>query len=86
MKETGLANWNDPNTGATNESGFSGISGGHRDGTGSYSNLGFGSLWWSSTETSGTFASTIRIDHNDTDATILNNQKGFGLSVRCVKD
>ncbi len=86
MKQTGLANWNNPNTGATNESGFSGISGGFRAPAGSYSNLGFGGHWWSSSASSETFAIAMRIDHNDTDAHIQNTQKGFGLSVRCVKD
>ncbi len=31
MKESGLAHWNSPNTGATNESGFAGLPGGFRN-------------------------------------------------------
>ena len=36
MKETGTAHWANPNTGATNESGFTGLPGGIRVTTGSY--------------------------------------------------
>ncbi len=50
MKTT--TDWQSPNTGATNESGFSGLPGGLRDGSGSYYNVGYFGYWWSSTELS----------------------------------
>ncbi|MBN1199917.1 MAG: T9SS type A sorting domain-containing protein, partial [Bacteroidales bacterium] len=36
MKETGLTHWTNPNLDATNESGFTGLPGGNRNGDGSY--------------------------------------------------
>jgi len=49
MKETRL--WNSPNTGATNESGFSALPGGYRVGTGAYyGDMVWAAYFWSSTE------------------------------------
>ena len=50
MKETGTTHWNSPNTGATNESGFTGLPGGYRSGGGYFSYVGNYGNWWSSTE------------------------------------
>ena len=52
MKEAGTANWVSPNTGATNESGFSALPGGRRHviGSGYYENMGYSGYFWSSTE------------------------------------
>ncbi len=50
MKETGTTHWNDPNSGATNESGFSGRPGGFRSYSGSFIEIGNYGYWWSSTE------------------------------------
>jgi len=40
LKEEGLEHWNSPNTGANNESGFTGLPGGARDANGSFFNIG----------------------------------------------
>ena len=50
MKETGTTHWVSPNTGATNESGFTGLPGGYRYYDGVFSNLGSVGVWWSSSE------------------------------------
>ena len=50
MKVPGTQYWNSPNTGATNESGFSALPGGSRTAVGYFSILGGGGFWWSSTE------------------------------------
>ena len=48
MKETGTTHWNSPNTGATNESGFTALPGGRRDSSnGAFSNVGYYGYWWS---------------------------------------
>jgi uncharacterized protein (TIGR02145 family) len=89
MKSTGTLNtgglWWEPNTGATNESGFSGLPGGF------YHDGGFGDLsaagrFWSATS-SGTdwfFYWNLGFDH----AQIVKAEEHFalGFSVRCVRD
>ncbi|MGD0341741.1 MAG: fibrobacter succinogenes major paralogous domain-containing protein [Bacteroidales bacterium] len=46
LKEAGLINWQSPNTGATNESGFTGLPGGYRDRYGYFSLIGIAGYWW----------------------------------------
>lgn len=49
MKETGTTHWTDPNTGATNESGFSALPAGYRDGyTGMFNYIADHGFYWSS--------------------------------------
>jgi len=50
MKEVGTLNWNPPNTGASNESGFTGLPGGFRITSGNFSSLGNLGHFWTSTE------------------------------------
>lgn len=54
MKETGTLYWNTPNTGATNESGFTGLPGGER--RNSFRDLGAKANWWSSNQQNGSMA------------------------------
>jgi uncharacterized protein (TIGR02145 family) len=88
MKEAGLAHWVSPNTGATNESGFSGLPGSYRfSSNGTFSILGYDGYWWSSTESSSTSRALNRIlgkSVNNIHKTSLH--KGSGLSVRCLRD
>ena len=88
MKETGTTHWNSPNTGATNESGFSALPGGYRYyyGTGAFYNAGYLGGWWSATESSGTNAWLRYLYYYDAEATRYSNDKSFGFSVRCVRD
>lgn len=87
MKEADTTHWADPNTSATNESGFSGLPGGYRnyyDGT--YFGIGHSANFWSSTEGSSGDARYRSL--NFYDSTVDRNyfNKGDGFSVRCVKD
>jgi uncharacterized protein (TIGR02145 family) len=50
MKDAGTAHWNNPNVGATNSSGFTGLPGGYRDFIGPFYSVGYYGYWWSSTE------------------------------------
>ena len=50
MKETGTSHWTSPNTGATNESGFTALPGGYRSGDGAFDYIGGNGDWWSSTQ------------------------------------
>jgi uncharacterized protein (TIGR02145 family) len=86
MKEAGLAHWNSPNTGATNDSGFSGLPGGLRYNVGTFFFIGFHPYWWSSTENNTTSAWDRLLGYSaDVVYRGLSN-KGSGLSVRCLRD
>src|SRR5690554_4910948 len=56
LKETGTTHWKSPNTGATNETGFTALPGGYRHLYGAFSNIGYDGYWWSATERSATDA------------------------------
>jgi uncharacterized protein (TIGR02145 family) len=81
--------WTTPNTGATNESGFSGLPGGYRstNGTfGTYRFIGNYGYWWSSTENSTTDAWNRYLNYNSGSSVRVNNNKPDGFSVRCLRD
>ena len=84
MKEVGTTHWIAPNN-ATNESGFTGLPGGYRHFSGSYSPLGYSGLWWSSTNDGINNAWNSVLDNSDSLIMNLRN-KVYGLSVRLVKD
>ena len=86
MKEAGLAHWNTPNEGATNESGFAGLPGGLRNFFGTFDNIGFYGYWWSSSEFSTTNARYRYLGNNFGNVIKAYNNKGRGLSVRCLRD
>ena len=81
-------NWKEPNTGATNETGFTGLPGGYRNRDGSFNNVFLIGSWWSATPT----------QHNPTDAGFrtlsfknvylfrAHTGKLAGFSVRCLRD
>lgn len=86
LKETGATHWNSPNTGATNESGFTALPGGARFDDGFFQ-IGDIGVWWSSTEKNVYFAWSWQLwnggqeIYNDNDY-----PKRYGFSIRCVKD
>lgn len=86
LKETGTIHWNPPNTGATNESGFSARGSGYRSYGGAFTAIGQTGAWWSATENDASSAGTrgLRSDSQSVDAYI--NGKIHGFSVRCIKN
>jgi len=87
MKETGTAHWLSPNTGATNESGFSALPGGFRNESyGSFINVGEYCMWWSSKEYYSSWAWNRYLYYNTADVIRLDYHKAYGFSVRCVRD
>jgi uncharacterized protein (TIGR02145 family) len=86
MKETGTVHWNSPNTGATNESGFSGLPGGFRNNFGYFDYIGYLGFWWSSAEYSSTNAWLRLLSCDDDDAYQNSSNKEYGFSVRCLRD
>ncbi len=78
--------WNAPNTGATNESGFSGLPGRNRGSNGTYGNVGNYGFWWSSTEDSTALAWGRDLNYSDGSSYRDNYNKRNGFSVRCLRD
>jgi len=85
MKTT--TGWLPPNTGATNESNFSGLPGGYRYANdGAFYSGGLTGYWWSSSE-SGTNSAWFRsLIYSTGNATKSGFNKHYGLSVRCLRD
>jgi uncharacterized protein (TIGR02145 family) len=86
LKEAGTAHWTTPNTGATNESGFSGLPGGARYYDGSFGGTGEIGFWWSYTEYSTIGAWGLGLLFEDANVNNGYDFKGNGGCVRCVRD
>ncbi len=86
LKETGIAHWNTPNEGATNESGFSALPGGYRSSAGTYDNIGYYTYFWSATEGDSGSAWYRFLHYNRSCVSRYGSNKHNGFSVRCVKD
>ena len=86
LKESGMSHWNDPNTGATNETGYTALPGGYRSYGGNFAAIGATGAWWSSSETDAASAGTrgLRYDSGSVDSYI--NGKMHGFSIRCIKN
>lgn len=85
LKETGLTHWETPNTEATNESGFTAISGGLRN-HGTFVYIGkYNILWSTSVDTPGNIW-RFNIIYNNVAVDRDVNNPGNGFSVRCMKD
>jgi uncharacterized protein (TIGR02145 family) len=83
LKEIGTTHWTSPNTGATNESGFTALPGGDRYTT--FQNFGGYGYWWSSTFVSSHFANILAIDYFYANgASVSNLTTEIGHSVRCT--
>jgi uncharacterized protein (TIGR02145 family) len=85
MKET-ITLWLSPNTGATNESGFTALPGGGRYYNGIFDGTGSNGCWWSSTEllTSSARGRFLYYDYRLIYSGSGSKRDGF--SVRCLKD
>jgi uncharacterized protein (TIGR02145 family) len=86
LKETGTTHWASPNTGATNETGFTALPGGGRYNNGAFFNIGNLGSWWSATEDDATYAWYRFMLYNDSNVYRSNYFKEVGFSVRCLRD
>jgi uncharacterized protein (TIGR02145 family) len=90
MKMKSTEFWADTDEGesgnGTNESGFSGLPGGVRFGSGSFFGIGYGGGWWSSTEGDTGNAWYRPLSYDDGDGDRSYNGKPGGFSVRCLRD
>ena len=87
LKEVGLTHWQSPNTGATNESGFTGLPGGLRSTVpDSFVNIKNSGGWWTSTANYSS-VSWVRILSSTLESIKRDNfNKYEGLSIRCICD
>ncbi len=89
MKEVGTEHWISPNTGATNLSGFTALGGGFRQPNGLlFYSLNARAAFWTSTETvpSSPLVWYAYLVNYESTFHKLNNEKAYGLSVRCLQD
>jgi uncharacterized protein (TIGR02145 family) len=85
LKETGTTHWANPNTDATNESGFTALPGGYHGYEGSYNYIGYTGYFWSSTESDVNNAWYRGLYYNGAYDHNLSNSKKAGFAVRCIK-
>ncbi len=86
LKETGTMHWLSPNTGATNESGFTALPGGMR-GSDGFDEIGYNGNWWSAVESDAAGAWYVNVNYADSYVrTGKFPSKAVGFSVRCVRD
>lgn len=81
---TGL--WSSPNSGANNESGFTGLPSGRRFFDGIFNFIGVNGYWWSSTEYSS-LSSWLRIlNYDSSNLSSTFGDKDNGYTCRCIRD
>lgn len=85
LKEIGLTHWSSPNTGATDEVGFTALPGGLRNYMGMFMNIGTSANWWSSSALDTQNALFLSLNTNTADAVRSMTFKQFGMSVRCMQ-
>ncbi|MFZ2340017.1 MAG: fibrobacter succinogenes major paralogous domain-containing protein [Bacteroidales bacterium] len=82
MKKTGTLDWLQPNTGATNESGFNALPGGFRNAYyNDFQRFRVSGHFWHSNH-----SDVMRVEYNFTDVIHGTLQQNDGASVRCVRD
>jgi len=86
MKEAGTTHWYPPNTGATNESGFSALPGGYRHYYGYFDSMGIYAYFWSSTKRYSYSAWDRELYYYYSRVYRYAVDKSHGFSVRCVQD
>ncbi len=86
LKSTGFSLWNEPNTGATNVSRFSGHPGGVRYANGSFVLKNQFGFWWTSDEATTSDARFYSLVWNDTNVNRNAFDKNYGQSIRCIKN
>ncbi|MCX6258772.1 MAG: fibrobacter succinogenes major paralogous domain-containing protein [Bacteroidia bacterium] len=86
LKEAGNTHWNDPNSGATNSSGFTALPCGGRYAGAVFGGLFTDGIWWSATESDASYSWERCVGYDHEQVHRLNYYKSTGFSVRCVRD
>ena len=83
--EAGTGLWYHPNTGNTNESGFTGFPGGRRNYDGNFSENGIIGRFWSTLVYNTAKAYNRRLNYSSPGAFNGPNDKENGFPIRCLK-
>jgi len=87
LKEIGTTHWNSPNTGASNETGFSALPGGQRKVVNGFEYVGSYGCWWSSDKRTPGSAWVRGLNYPDSSVgSGYSENMEIGISVRCIKD
>jgi uncharacterized protein (TIGR02145 family) len=95
LKESGFTHWCNPNTGATNQSGFTALPGGYTtkinfNNIGGFNGMTYTGIWWTPSESEGApdYMYAFEIDYFTREVFRYGRfASSFdGFSVRCVKD
>ena len=86
LKEAGFTHWQSPNTGATNETGFTALPCGYRNLDGAFLDIGNYGYWWDATEYDSNYAWYRSMIYSLNYVYGYYVNKEFGFSVRCVRD
>lgn len=86
LKEIGLTHWITPNTGADNESGFTGVGAGNRLYDCSFNDINYFNRYWAATELDIDSAYFILLSYDSDDSNFDDGDKNIGSSVRLVRD
>ncbi len=86
MKSTGTSLWQSPNTGATNESGFTSLPAGGRNINGPFQGISLDSFFWSASEINSTNSFFHYLNYDLVNIQKISTDKQDGFSVRCVMD
>ncbi len=87
IKESGITHWQEPNVGATNQSGFTALPAGNYHppyGNENIQSIGMNAAWWSSSKQDQWFWAA-QCSFASTDAVLTEWKPYDGLSVRCIK-
>jgi uncharacterized protein (TIGR02145 family) len=86
LKATDTTYWESPNTGATNETGFTALPGGIRSSDGTFDGIGKDGRWWCSNEWVENRAELKRMYSNYRNVLWDSSTMDNAISVRCIKD
>ncbi len=81
LKETGTDHWLNPNTGATNSSGFTALPGGYRPMGGGFWGVGGWGRWWKNNS-----GNIFTLNYAEGTIGGMSCMHNCGMTVRCIKD
>ncbi len=84
--EGGTGLWHEPNTAATNSSGFNAVPGGQKDGAGNFEGLGYAGFFYSTTPWWYDFKYFFQLSYNSGEMANSYQYPSYSMSVRCLKN